>query len=234
MFPRYSIGNPFQQFGAISPFQQLPMGMVPFPAWQAISGINPYVAQGTGSWITPFAGIQGAGAINPLIASQFGANVPPFIHPAVAAQLAQVTHTPHPGYLPGSGVETNPLANIFGQPTLSPGDPLTNALIAQQLNPLAGQQLPIRPLISNQPVNPWQQGAQYGFSPFPGQVMDPYAILLQAYLISQLSANPYQQAARAVAVVPGLTQPVGPFAGQNPSFPQQGGPFSQQGGPFGF
>src|SRR5262249_18509777 len=79
-------------------------------------------------------------------------------------------------------------------------DPIAATVLAQQLNPLAQQRLPIRPLTGLQQVDPFQVGLP-GLTGFPiSQMTDPYSALTQAQLMSQYAINPIQQMARAYTV----------------------------------
>jgi hypothetical protein len=101
-------------------------------------------------------------------------------------------------------------------------DPVTATLLAQQLNPLAQQRLPIRPLTGQQQVDPYQIGLS-GMTSFMGnQSVDPYSTLAQAQLLAQYGVNPIQQMGR--------TYSLGNWAGSPYSMGQMG----QPGVPFNF
>jgi hypothetical protein len=214
MFPRFGLTNPFQQF--VPPIQQQGLGMASVNPWIPFGGINPFIQQ-PGLGITPFAGFQptGVGPINPLVSPGAGFGSQQSINPIAALQGV------HPSvllqYLQSSGIgsEVNPLAQVFTNPATA-SDPLTYALVAQQMNPWAGQQFPIRSLVGGQQISPVQAGVPFGFNPFQGQGTDPYAALIQASLLSQLQSSPYQQTLRGIG---------GPSAwGQSFPFPQVGTP----------
>ena len=85
------------------------------------------------------------------------------------------------------------------------GDPFTGQM---QLTPGFYQQLPVRPLITPQHFSSGQPGLPIGAH--SGLPIDPYSALLQAQflqaqLISQLAANPFQQAVRGYSGAPWLT-----------------------------
>jgi hypothetical protein len=151
--------------------------------------VNPLVAAQFGT-VNPYLQ-SGIGTVNPLVAAQLG-GVNPFlqsgigtVNPLVAAQLGGV----NPFLQTGIGT-VNPA--LFGQ-THATGfgtDPSILSLLGQQLNalgnPIAHQQLPIRPLVG---ANTFEQTAGvHGI----GSIVDPYTSLVQAQLLSQI-ANPLQQ-----------------------------------------
>jgi hypothetical protein len=105
------------------------------------------------------------------------------------------------GQQPFGVINPNLLAQALANPATA-SDPLIGALVAQQLNPLAGQQLPIRSLIGGHQFNPLTSGFGGGLGSITGQVTDPYSTLVQAQLISQLAASPYQQMLRAYTGAP--------------------------------
>ena len=172
----------------------------------------------------------GFGQINPL-ASQFTTGVPQAINPFVGQPASN-----WPGHLSQQGVggrvggfgsdprfafgtggqqfgynDPNVVPGLIN-PTIA-GDPI-RSLFSQQVNPLAQQQLPIRPLISG------QQGlGSQSFIPGIGspitQWADAYRAFIEAQLISQLASNPLYQLQRAYGGVPEATWQGMPFgAGQ--------------------
>jgi hypothetical protein len=101
------------------------------------------------------------------------------------------------GY-PGAGM-IHPHQLTQYQPNPSPfsaQESIINPLLAQQLNPLFQQRLPIRSLVNPQQIDPYQAG----LSGLPGsiahQATDPYSTLVQAQLMSQLGAIPFPHLAR--------------------------------------
>jgi hypothetical protein len=119
-------------------------------------------------------------------------------------------------------------------PTIA-GDPI-RSLFSQQVNPLAQQQLPIRPLISGQQQGLGSQSfipgipQGLGSQPFtPGiaspitQWADAYRAFIEAQLISQLASNPLYQLQRAYGGVPEATGQGMPFGTGQPG--QQFNPF---------
>jgi hypothetical protein len=212
--------------GSVNPqaFQVGGFGPNPFAFAQTptVGGINPYLNPQIGG---EFAGQYGLGQFNPLSqtfpavgqlagqqAGQLGAGIPgqwggsftPGLNP-----LAQQAW---------GGVNPHILAQVLANPSIA-SDPIVGPLLAQQLNPLAVQQPPIRSLVGPQPFSPSQMGAV-------GQGIDPYSALVQAHLMSQFATNPYQQMFRAFtsspwAVGAGLSS----FTGQTPPFAQSGAPF---------
>ncbi|HXG63643.1 MAG TPA: hypothetical protein VNO70_00960 [Blastocatellia bacterium] len=90
-------------------------------------------------------------------------------------------------------VNPNILAQVLANPALA-SDPIVASLIAQQLNPMAQQQPPIRPLMGGQQqFQPFQGSGIGSIGGIPGQGIDPYTALL----ISQLTQSPYHQIVRA-------------------------------------
>ena len=119
------------------------------------------------------------------------------------------------------GAFGSPTGNPFGAATAqSTGgqgigcDPITGIPLTQQLNPAIQQYLPVRSLINPLGVN--QQLTPYAQPP-----VDPVSLLLQAQLVQQLSANPYQQLLRGYSGTPWQTPG---FSGiqQGIGYPQQG------------
>jgi hypothetical protein len=103
---------------------------------------------------------------------------------------------------------------MYTNPALAT-DPVVSLVLAQQLNPLAQQQLPIRPLISAQQFDPSQVSLPGIAGAIAGQVTDPYSTFVQAQLIPQLAASPFQQMHRAYTGAPwitgvGVPSPIGP------------------------
>ncbi|HSE98221.1 MAG TPA: hypothetical protein VLD57_08165, partial [Blastocatellia bacterium] len=126
---------------------------------------------------------------------------------------------------PLGGVNPHILAQVLANPAIA-GDPIVGALVSQQLNPFAYQQPPIRSLIGPQQQIPFQLGAAGGFGQVAGQGIDPYSALVQAQLMSQFAANPYQHMLRTFtgspwAIGAGLSH----LTGQVPPFAQTGLPF---------
>jgi len=211
MFPRMNIANPLQafpfgapqygaSFGGINPYvhpllvAQLAANnptLLPLLGQHSAIGQSPYGVQSPlqfqpGQLGSPFQqfgqfGQFGAGIgqwsnplgqwINPLLQQSWGQQA--FGYPA-----------PQQGF--GWGAPA-----IFSSPV--PGvDPITGALIAQQVSPLAQSQLPIRPLVT--PPDPFQMAALSGV--MTGHATDPYSILAQSGLIAPLGVNPLHPALR--------------------------------------
>jgi hypothetical protein len=216
------------QFGA---YGVSPYGGVQTPGFGAV---NPFLTPQLGGAISPIT--------HPLIAAQLATT-----NPALLSYLVQQTGSgelagqfpqgasgawgassgggfSQPGQQPLGAVNPNILAQVLANPAIA-SDPVVGPLIAQQLNPLAQQQLPIRPLIGQQQFNPFQATSPGGIGSLAGQGIDPYAALIQAQLLSQLAAGPYQQIFRPHAVSPWFTGSGVPFTGQAFPFTQTGGAF---------
>jgi len=192
-----------------------------------------YLAQQAGGGIGALGGQAGLGPVSPIAqlsgAGQFGAQ-------PSASQFGQagVGQWGSPlGAMAGQSGQSaigaiNPhvLAQILANPAIA-SDPVVGALLAQQLNPLAQQQLPIRPLTGAQQHDPYQSAVSAVASPIPGQATDPVSALVQAQLISQIAANPLQQIlSRAYAGAPGITGlGMSPITGQASSPAQTINPF---------
>jgi hypothetical protein len=182
-----------------------------------------------------FSQTTGFGQINPLT-PQFASGFPQTINP-FAAQLASnwpvsgLSHQAVGGRTGAYGADPR-FAFAGGQqfgyndPNVNPGvgntaiagDP-TSSLFSQQFNPLAQQQLPIRPLIGGQQ---WlgSQAIIPGIASPVTQWADPYRAFIEAQLISQLT-NPLYQLQRAYGGVPevsGLGMPFGAGQQFNPLF----------------
>lgn len=191
-----------------------------------------------GSVPTPYGVSQGTGfgQINPL-AAQFAAGVTPGVNP-MAAQLGanwpvptQLSHQGVGGLTGAYGIDPRIAYGVgrqfgYGDPNVVPGlnptiagDPIAS-LLSQQLNQLAQQQLPIRPLIGGQQGLGAQSSIPGIGSPTP-QWTDPYRAFIEAQLISQLANNPLYQLLRAYGggpEVPGQGIPFGAQQQFNPSF----------------
>jgi hypothetical protein len=125
----------------------------------------------------------------------------------------------------------SPFSTQFGWSTASPylaQEPIVNPLLAQQLNPLvnplAQQRMPIRSLVNQQQIDPFQTY----ISGVPGlvsnQAIDPYSVLAQAQLMSQFGAIPIQQIVRPYPAANWFSQPYA--AGQIfPTIAQAGVPY---------
>jgi hypothetical protein len=120
--------------------------------------------------------------------------------------------------VPGAAFTQSPVQS-WGSPYTAQ-DPLSSALLAQQLNPLAQQKLPIRPLTALQQSDPYQIGLPGVTSSITNPLIDPYAALAQSQLLSQSVINPFQQMARTYP----MTNWIGsPYAlGQTPPIGQMG------------
>jgi hypothetical protein len=214
------------------------------PIQPQTAGLNPLnIGQNLGQQIgglvpNPYAVSQttGFGQINPL-SYQFTPGVPQAINPFVA-QLASnwAGNLPHQGVDRRFGVYGadprfgfgTPQQLGYNDPTAVPasinpaftGDPI-GSLYAQHVNPLAQQQLPIRPLIGGQQgLGSQSQSFIPGFASPTTQWADPIRMLIEAQLISQIASNPFYQLQRAYGGVPDATGQGMPFAGQqlNPLF----------------
>jgi len=198
-------------------------------------GIGATLGQQVGGSV-PYGNSQGTGfgQNNPL-AAQFTGGVTGGINPMVA-QLGNWPVSAHlsqqgvggrtgaygidPRYAFGTGQQfgyTDPNAAAGLNPSIV-GDPISS-LLSQQWNPLAQQQLPIRPLIPGQ-QGLGSQSSVPGFGATTTPWADPYRAFIEAQLISQLANNPLYQLQRAYGWVPELTGLGMPFAGQqfNPLF----------------
>ena len=203
-------------------------------------GAGATLGQQIGGFVpNPYAVSQttGFGQINPL-AHQFTTGVPQAINP-FAVQLGTswpvsgLSQQWGAGRAGAYGVDPRFAFQTAGQqfgyndPNVVPGtinptfasDPIST-LLSQQVNPLAQQQLPIRPLI----------GGQQGFGAQPSvpgiaspitQWVDPYRAFIEAQIVSQLANNPLYQLQRAYGGVPettGLGMPFGAGQQFNPLF----------------
>lgn len=181
----------------------------------------PYAfAQGTGfGQINPFAAHVSGGGINP-ITSQPGTNWPvsQLSQQGIGGRTGAYGIDPRSAFGTGQqfGYDPNQVSGL--NPTFG-GDPIT-ALLAQQINPLTQQQLPIRSLIGGQ--QGWgSQSLVPGFASPATQWADPYRAFVEAQLIAQLANNPLYQLQRAYGGgVPELTGQGVLFGGQqfNPLF----------------
>jgi hypothetical protein len=209
-----------------------PYGVSPFSGINPVAGINPYL---TGAGINPYlTGQLGAPqALNPVGAQLAATN--PALLPYLAQQAGvggYAFSVPSPFGASGIGPQVNPFGVGLGQqlgglspfaqwsqggvhpqmlaqhPALAAAcDPMTAALLAQSANPLAQQQLPIRPLINAQQQEPFQTGfspwtaqAGYPVSPWGVAGVEPYA---QFQGISPLTGiNPYHHLLRAYSGAP--------------------------------
>ena len=193
-------------------------------------GVGTNLGQQMGGFApNPYAASQttGFGQINPL-ASQFTTGVPQAINPFVAQPA-----TNWPGHLSNQGVggrvggygvdprfafgaggqqfgynDPNVAAGLIN-PTIA-GDPI-RSLLSQQVNPLAQQQLPIRPLISGQQQGLGSQSFTPGIASPITQWADAYRAFIEAQLISQFASNPLYQLQRAYGGVPEATGQGMPF-----------------------
>src|SRR5262249_13353658 len=199
MFPRMNFTTPLPvaycapQYGASAAFGGINPIMNPYacnPIAAAMCGIgaSPSTA---GIAASPYAaGIGVAPYINPqaapLLQSPFGQIGSPF------QQLA---------WCPPSYV-SSPVTCI---------DPVTGAVIPQQVSPIAHSLLPIRPLVNPQACDPIQLAALCGVA--PGQVTDPYsAALAQACMASPLAVSTVHPALRPQMGVPQMAVPCPPMA----------------------
>jgi hypothetical protein len=212
-------------------------------------GVSPFAGvqtSGFGTANPPFTPQLGGGispVTHPLIAAQLATTNPALLSYLIqqsgsgelAGQSLQGTSGPW-GASSGGGfnplgqqslgaVNPNILAQVLANPAIA-SDPVVGPLIAQQLNPLAQQQLPIRPLIGQQQFNPFQASIPGGIGSTAGQGIDPYSALIQAQLLSQLAAGPYQQMFRPYTGSPW-------FTGSGLPFTSQAFPFTQAGAAFG-
>jgi len=246
-----NVSNIFQQPStAIGPFPQGSGLGILNPQASQMSGYSgiPFAGvqtPGFGTTNPPFTPQIGAGLsplTNPLVAAQVAAN-----NPALLSYLVQQSGGVEFAGQPlqgatgqwgaSSGVGFGPLGqqsqgavnpNILAQVLANPAivsDPVVGPLVAQQLNPWAQQQLPIRSLVGQQQFNPFQANAPGAAGSVAGQAIDPYTALVQAQLISQLAAGPYQHMLRSYAGSPWFTAPGLPFTGQAFPFTQPGAAF---------
>lgn len=221
--PAFGLHHPaLAQFGGygINPqqFAQLP-GIIPgliSPLQGLTPGINPLLAQqlatlhpALSSQLTPQVwsgsfGLQtNPGLSNPFFQpmggdpSSFGGA--PFISPLGLGNVGQgvtpfnTSINPFTQGVPGASFTQSPLQS-WGSPYAQ--DPLSSALLAQQLNPLAQQRLPIRPLTALQQADPYQVGLPGLTGSITNPVIDPYTAVAQAQLLAQTGINPMQQMAR--------------------------------------
>jgi hypothetical protein len=182
----------------------------------------------------PYAVSQTAGfdQINPLW-SQFTTGAPQAINPFVAQLGSHWPGSGHPSHQQtgrvgaygadpriafGTGQQfgyNDPnLSQGLGNPTINP----ISSLFSQQVNPLAQQQLPIRPLTGGQ-QGLGSQGFIPGFASPNTQWTDPYRAFLEAQL--QIASNPFYQLQRAYSGIPevtGLGMPFGAGQQLNPFF----------------
>jgi len=206
---------PWQIPGQISPFQQLVGGVTPLHLLGG--GINPLFGQVPGvaqqPGFIPGIGVPPGGAglgLHPL-AAQFGYGAGP-VGAGISPLFGQITGiAQQPGFIPGIGVTpagaglgVHPLAAQFGYGggTVNPYlahvgalagiDPTTALMLAQQ-------QLPIRPLVGQNPLDQIQSLAA---NPTFGQPIDPYTALIHAQMASQLPTNSLQQLIRGQVGVP--------------------------------
>jgi hypothetical protein len=227
----------------ISPFlaQVGGFGANPYSPQIGGFGANPYSPQLGGFGAGPLSWLSqpAPGLINPLYASQFGAGLNPAVNPQVVPQLGTV----NPFLQSGIGNVNPPVApqlggvnpflqtgigtvnpGVFGQ-TPIPGvgtEPGILSLLGQQsnpmVNPIAQQQLPVRPLAG---ANPFEQTAG---GQGVGSIVDPYTSLVQAQLLSQI-ANQLHQLYRSF--------PANLWATGQGTQPITGHPFAQTGVPYG-
>jgi hypothetical protein len=183
-------------------------------------GFNPYQATQTPGLTPP---------INPLVAAQL-AGINPTVLPQLLPQILAAASGQQWGQVSPFGQQVNPgqlfqpmgiETSYFGQspfaqsltgglPTQTPNytqfspfaaqDPVTATLLAQQLNPLAQQRLPIRPLTGQQQVDPYQIGLSGITGLMGNQSVDPYSTLAQAQLLAQCAVNPIQQMGRTYSL----------------------------------
>src|SRR5262245_12522071 len=173
--------NPYQvgigAFGGFAPQQAYGGG------YGGGFGVNPYpVGPALGIPQTPFSTAYGAGlslAVNPLTSSHFAAGIPP-INPAYLPYPTQPLGTLGvPGIPPTTGM-ASPFHQLVGGEAASLAcDPVTGLPIAQPLNVLSQQRLPIRPLINTQQFDPSQVNPLGAPGAFIGQAIDPYSPLSQ-------------------------------------------------------
>jgi hypothetical protein len=196
MFTKPIFGNFFQPFTA--GFSPLTVGtgfsgMTPFLMQQphligASGGFSPLPPQFVGYGVTPYNVAPGAGIL-PVPTLPFGAIPTPVINPASQLLGGEANY-----------LGLSPFSSQFGWSTVSPyvaQEPIVNTLLAQQLNPLAQQRLPIRSLVNPQQIDPYQAGVAGVPGAVINQAIDPYSLLAQAQFVPQLGAIPIQQIGRA-------------------------------------
>jgi hypothetical protein len=182
---------PWQIPGFISPYQQLAGGISPFHAIS--TGFNPWLSQAAGG-AQPGAAF-GIGSQPPFATPGFG--VPPVVTGLGVSPLAAQC-----GY--GAGA-MNPYGGHIGALSgINPQsvDPTVALMLAQQQNPV-WQQVPIRSLVGQNPLEQFQGIAG---NPILGPVVDPYTALINAQLVAQLvshlATNPIQQLIRSQVGAP--------------------------------
>jgi hypothetical protein len=181
MFPRMNLTTPLQPVAYCPP--QYGVG----PAFGGINPImnpyacNPYAAALCGIGVSPYTTGYG---VSPYIAPQ--------VAPLLQSPLGQIgSPFQQPAWCPPS---------LYGTPVTCV-DPVTGAVIPQQVSPFAHSLLPIRPLINPQACDPYQLAALCGVA--PGQVTDPYsAALAQACMAPPLAVSPVHPALRPQVGVP--------------------------------
>jgi hypothetical protein len=234
-------GAPVSQFqhpvGGVSPFSTGAAGLGginPLLAQAALYSANPFATtQGLSGQISPFASQQQGGAVNPLLLSQLyqqagGSEFGGQVGGGISGQWpgASIPGAGVYGQQAGGGVNPHILSQLLANPAKA-SDPVAGALIAQQLHASTVQQPPIRSLISPLQSQPFQTGSPVGLGSIVGQGLDPSTAFIQAQLMSQLAANPFQQMLRPYANVPwGIGGGLSPFAGQVSPFGQTGLPFN--------
>ena len=201
-------------------------GMTPFLLQQpqligASGGFSPLPPQFVGYGVTPYNVAPGAGIL-PVPTSSFGAIPTPVINPLGLSQVPAVNPTILPNLVPqmwggpptqgwinpafqllngeANYLGLSPFSSQFGWSTVSPymaQEPIVNTLLAQQLNPLAQQRLPIRSLVNSPQIDPYQAGIAGVPGSVINQAIDPYSLLAQAQFMPQLGAIPIQQIGRA-------------------------------------
>ena len=206
-----AFGTNFGGIGPISPVA---------PPIAGFGSVNPFLATQFGAGMN--AGINPL-TVNPIVAAQLAATNPQLWSTLTSqvgglGQIGQVGQLGQVG-LPGIGginslwplwqsavgtgypqsfthTLTNPALNC---------DPVTAALLTQQVNPLTQSMLPIRSLVGTQPYEHAQagfQGTGVGIGGTAlGQVTDPYSAFIQAQAISPL-ANQIHPLWRAYAGTP--------------------------------
>jgi len=195
MFPRMNLTTPLPvafcppQYGAGAAFGGINPIMNPYAC-------NPIAAALCGIGASPYATGIGAAPYTT------GIGVAPYIAPQVApllqSPLGQIG-SPF-AWCPPSLV-SSPVACI---------DPVTGAVIPQQVSPIAHSLLPIRPLINPAACDPIQLAALCGVA--PGQVTDPYsAALAQACMAPSLAVSPVHPALRPQVGVPQMAVPCPPM-----------------------
>jgi hypothetical protein len=241
------IGLQTAGLGQVTPFQLQTPGLGPTQT------IHPLVAAQLAATNPVVAAQLAATnpSLLPYLAQQSGIGPSPFgIQPQLQYPLSQVSPISQPfgGSQWGSpyGLGVSPFGQQFGvgvgqwgtpfgqqglgtvHPALLasqvPGiDPITAAMLSQQVSQLAQPQLPIRPLISPLQFDPYQIAAAGPTGAITGQAIDPYSILAQTGLISPMGIHPLQQALRLQAVSPWAVSTVSPFSTGLPLQTIQGG-----------